>query len=75
MDMGLQLLSVAAAVWALQHTGSIWLSLWSFFLMQSLFVFVPTRGSSTQSTTADLLTESGFNKAYRSAEAALRRIS
>ncbi len=75
MDMGLQGLSLAAAIWALQETGSLLLCLWSFFLVQALFVAIPPVGfrpvPSPLDSTAE---ESGFQRAHRSAEAALRRL-
>jgi hypothetical protein len=40
-DLGLNALSLAAAAWALQRTGSLSLGLWCLFLAQALFVFIP----------------------------------
>jgi hypothetical protein len=41
MDLGLSALSIAAAVWAISHTGSVFLATWCFFLVQALFVSIP----------------------------------
>ena len=41
-DLGLTAFSLAAAFWACHHTGSLFLSLWCFFLVQALFVFIPS---------------------------------
>lgn len=76
LDLGLTLTSLAAAVWAAQHTGSLFLSVWSLFLVQTLFVFIPTntrkqqQKASTGSTPADT-----FARAERAAETALRRLA
>jgi hypothetical protein len=57
-------------------TGSIFLSLWCFFLIQALFVFIPTswRGR-TFSTMETPVTENPFDIAHRAAEAAVRKLS
>jgi len=75
LDMGLQGLSFAAAVWALQQTGSLLLCLWSFFLVQALFVAIPPVGFRPVQAALDRTAgKSGFQRAHRSAEAALRRL-
>ena len=75
MDIALQGLSLAAAIWALQQTDSLFLCLWSFFLVQALFVFIPPTGLTTARSTLRGETEqSTFQRAHRSAEAALRRL-
>lgn len=76
MDMGLQGISFATAVWALQETGSILPCLWSFFLVQALFVAIPPHGFGAKQPSLDSTGEgAGFQRAYLSAEAALRRLS
>src|SRR5262245_16633924 len=40
---GLCLLGLGAALWAYTHSGSLVLAVWSFFLLQALFVCVPPR--------------------------------
>jgi hypothetical protein len=72
-DLGLSLLSLAAACWALAHTGSLFLSLWCFFLTQALFVFIPKRSNLQPAARSDSATE--FNRAYQTAEAAVRKLS
>jgi hypothetical protein len=75
-DMGLSGLGLLTAVWAGSWTGSIFLSLWCFFLIQALFVFIPTswRGR-TFSTMETPVTENPFDIAHRAAEAAVRKLS
>ncbi len=81
-DMGLNALSLIAAIWALESTGSLFLSLWCYFLLQALFVAIPAnlkRTAATPLTSMEQLTgqaieDEAFQRAYRSAEAALRRM-
>ena len=80
LDLGLCVLALIAAVATAKHTGSLFLSIWSFFLVQALFVSLPdrirprtiTRSSSPGAASS---TRDPFEKAYRSADAALRRLS
>ncbi|HVO57875.1 MAG TPA: hypothetical protein VMT51_09295 [Dongiaceae bacterium] len=70
-DAALNGLALAASLSTAQHTHSPFLTLWTFFLVQALYVLIPKlRASATQpETPAD-----GFDQAYRTAEAALRRL-
>ena len=43
VELGLMGLSTFVALWVWLSTGSLFLSLWCFFLMQALFVFIPGR--------------------------------
>lgn len=63
-------LAVAAAMITALHTGSLFLCLWSFFLIQALLVFIhplPIRPEGSG--------EQDFESSFRTAEAALRRLS
>jgi hypothetical protein len=76
-DLGLSGLSLAAAVWAAVHTGSIFLSIWCFFLLQALFTAIP---SDLKKRTSSLVEKNippvdRFQQAEQAAEAALRRLS
>lgn len=75
-DLALNGLALATALWAAERTGSVFLSLWCFFLVQALFVHIPswTRQPGSQSPN-DTEDEDAFGHAHRAAEAALRRIS
>jgi hypothetical protein len=72
-DFGLGVLGVVFAVWAAQRTGSAWLAFWCFFLTQSFHVLIPqslsTRGSPAHGA------DDTFNRAHRTAEEAIRRLS
>jgi hypothetical protein len=73
-DLGVGLLGAAFAVWAAQRSGSAWLALWCFFLVQAFHVLIPAtlgeRGAAAAEPTDD-----AFARAHRAAEAAVRRIS
>jgi len=73
-DFGLSLLGAAFAVWAAQRSGSAWLALWCFFLVQAFHALIPPtlaqRGGGAPAAADD-----GFSRAHRAAEAAVRRLS
>ena len=73
-DLGLGGLAFASAVWALVHTGSLFLALWCFFLVQALFVAIPP-SMKQQAQVASSDPEDRFQHAHRAAEAALRKLS
>lgn len=71
-DLALMGLSVCIAIWAASHTSSLFLTLWCFFLTQALFVFIPRNIKKSSSTGTN---KDDFQHAYRSAEAAIRKLS
>jgi hypothetical protein len=73
-DLALNAFSIASAVWALHHTGSLFLTFWCFFLLQALFVFIPT-GIKRQNPDLTSNNETDFNRAHQAAEAAVRKLS
>ena len=73
MDLALSALALVGAVAAAEHTGSLFLSMWCFFLVQALFVRLPEDIRSPRISHAS--PSDPFEKAYRSADAALRRLS
>ncbi|PVV10938.1 MAG: hypothetical protein B6D77_07620 [gamma proteobacterium symbiont of Ctena orbiculata] len=76
VDMGLVLFGLAAAVWAMLQTGNLFLSVWSFFLVQALFVFIPnTWQRSGKSINTVNVAEDRFQLAHRTAQAALTKLS
>lgn len=75
-DLGLNGLSLAAAIWATGQTGSVFLSLWCFFLVQALFVAIPGRLSRcNRQIPAGPEIEDRFQHAHRAAETAVRKLS
>jgi hypothetical protein len=73
-DLALSAMALSAAVWASAETGSFALSAWSFFLVQALHVFIPSR-LPTGAERPSAQTEDPFDRAHRAAEAAIRRIA
>ena len=75
-DLGVNGLSIAAAIWAGLHTGSVFLSIWCFFLVQALFVAIPAGMDKLgPKTEAGHYADDHFEQAHRAAEAALRKFS
>lgn len=76
IDLGLSGLSLAAAIWAAHQSGSVFLTLWCFFLVQALFVYIPTRISRrAEPDHEDLEGAHRFERAHHAAETALRKLS
>jgi len=86
LDLGLTLFAMASAIWTLSYTNSLFLSVWCFFLLQSLFVLLPTdlsknnlkqkfsRGQ-TGKTEIKPGKKDPFEQAHQSAQAALRQLA
>jgi len=76
-DFMLHGFALGASAWAFFHTGSLFLSLWCFFLAQALFVLIPARIGKKQAATSinDSNNDVNFQRAYREAEAAVRKLS
>ena len=66
--------ALAAAIATAQHTHSLFLALWSYFLVQALAAFIPTRPAAAPEAAA-AVGETDFETSYRNAETALRRLS
>ncbi len=69
-DALLMVLAVGAATATAMHTHSLFLTLWSLFLVQALHLLLPGRPAASPPTTSD-----PFETAWRCADAALRRLS
>ena len=69
-DLGLTGLAGTAAVGAWLQSGSLFLAAWCLFLVQALFVLIPRGRGSEPSPEPDR-----FERAHRSAESALRKLS
>lgn len=76
LDLALGLAALAAGVWAFVHADSLFLGIWTYFLVQALFVTIPSakgrRPSGRKGADSD---PDHFQTAYRSADAALRKLS
>jgi hypothetical protein len=78
-DGALGLFALAAATVAATHSHSLFLALWSYFLVQALFVLIPEtlrpRIAAAFPHSEFSHDEDRFDQAHRSAEAALRRLT
>jgi len=76
LDFGLVSAGLAAAAWAQSNTGSTAAALWSFFLVQALFCWLPqlARGQDDDNT-RHLQDSSNFQAAHRVAIDAVRKLS
>ena len=73
-DLGLTATSAMVSYWAAIYSGSLFLSIWTFFLMQALFVAIPKQwrvGRSDHPPTQD----DAFQRAFHNAEAAFRKLT
>jgi len=75
MDFALTVLAVCTSFWAASHTGSIFLSVWCFFLVQAAFVSIPAWASLKSVHISPNSNSKAFDAAHRKAEEALRKIS
>ena len=74
MDFGLSALSIAASVWAISRTGSVFLATWCFFLVHALFVAIPPAINRKQNTQRNARESETFEQARRQADRALREL-
>lgn len=75
MDLGLNALSISAAVLAMTRSGSVFLATWCFFLLQALFVAIPPTFQGTKKPVHEFAAErESFERARRQADAALRQL-
>ena len=86
LDLGLTLFAMTSAIWTLSYTNSLFLSVWCFFLLQSLFVLLPSDlskndlkqkwfRSKTGINTNESKKKDPFEQAHQSAQAALRQLA
>ena len=74
LDLGLSASSVFALGWALERTGSVFISVWCFFLVQAVFVVIPASFTSRGAHAAPLGDNDRFEQARRQADRALQQI-
>jgi len=75
-DLGINAVAVAAAAWAAYQTGSLFITIWCFFLTQALFIYIPPRlFQKERSPAAGIVNDDRFQQAHRAAEAALQKLS
>ena len=75
MDLGLNALSISAAVLAITRSGSVFLATWCFFLVQALFVAIPPTLEGKKKPAHNIAADyQNFERARRQAEAVLRQL-
>lgn len=75
MDLGLSAMSVSAFIWAVSRTGSVFLGAWSFFLVQALFVAIPSSIAKRKEADKPPAPDNEpFDRARRQADQALQQI-
>ena len=75
MDLGLNALSISASIWAITRSGSVFLTIWTFFLVQALFVAIPRNVQGKTKPERNSAAENeNFTRARRQANAALRQL-
>jgi hypothetical protein len=74
-DLGLTSLAVVFATWAAYRSGSAWLALWCFFLLQAFFVWLPAGDRRRWAPQLPAEDGAAFERARRAAETALRRLA
>ena len=76
LDFGLVSAGLAASTWAMLNTGSLAAALWSFFLLQAMFSWLPQLGQKqARNDFRGSNDPSQFQSAHRIAEAAVRKLS
>jgi hypothetical protein len=73
LDLGLILTGSLAALWAIVHTGSLFLAVWSLMLIQGLFTAIPARPRHAPDL-GPLAEPDPFDLARRAGETALGQI-
>jgi len=75
LDLGLGVISVSAFVWAITRTGSVFLGIWCFFLMQALFIVIPSSVARNRATKDVPPSDNEkFDRARRQADEALQQL-
>lgn len=70
LDLALNISAAMAAFWAYRHSASPFLAVWTFFLVQALFVAIPRPDAGRRRHARDR-----FSEARHDAENALRRLA
>jgi hypothetical protein len=73
LDLGLIAIGLLAAVWALLQTDSMATALWCFFLVQSLFGYIPNLKSTSKVHTP--VDQDRFQAAHRVAADAIQKLT
>ena len=75
IDFALISLSLLFSTWAFYQTGGVFISIWSFFLMQSLFVWIPVQINPLKKTKSSKINGNEFNQAFKNANVAIQKLT
>ena len=76
IDLAMTSMSFVVALWTLNVSGSLFLTFWSFFLVQALFVYIPTNFTGKNKVKAVNCPETDrFEYAYHAAEVAVTKLA
>ena len=74
-DLGLHALAAVSALWAFSRSGSLFLAIWSFFLVEAFFSLLPLRPSVPDDECEAHGANPRFEQACRNATAALQKLT
>ena len=75
IDLFMTVMSMVVAMWALTVTGSLFLTFWSFFLVQALFVYIPKNFiGKEKSESSQVIEGDKFEYAHHAAEVAVGKL-
>lgn len=75
LDLAMTGMSLVVAMWALSVSGSLFLTFWSFFLVQALFVYIPKNFASKKDPeSSHQIDGDKFEYAYHAAEVAVGKL-
>ncbi len=73
IDLCLTVFSFFVAIWAIAHTDSLFASVWSFFLFQATFVFIPENFKADRKTATGQINE--FERSFYQTQVAIKQLS
>ena len=75
IDLAMTIMSLVVAIWALAVSESLFLTFWSFFLVQALFVYIPKNFiARKKSETKSQIHDDKFEYAHHAAEVAVEKL-
>jgi len=75
IDLAMTAMSLVVAIWALTVSGSLFLTFWSFFLVQALFVYIPKNFMArNKAEEASQIQDDKFEYAHHAAEVAVAKL-
>jgi len=75
LDFALVGVSLLFSSWAFYQTDSVFMSIWCFFLAQSLFVYIPVNMTTTHKSNSSTIDHNEFNQALKNANYAIQKLT